>query len=102
MKKPVDAIKDKLVDTKSSASYSRSVGLKEKRLDSSENLRYLFAANELEGGQRRAIWSRKVFNIQRTLVNEGEPVPYYLRDGPKHGFIIEKLLIVPSGTELPP
>ena len=37
-------------------------------------------------------------------MNEGEPrpVPYYLRDGPKHGFIIEKLLIVPSGTELPP
>ena len=105
MKKPVDAIKDKLVDTKSSASYSRSVGLKEKRLDSSENLRYLFAASELEGGQRRAtdpIWSRKVFNIQRTLVNEGEPVPFYLRDGPKHGFIIEKLLIVPSGIELPP
>ena len=77
------------------------------QFNSSENLRYLFAASELEGGQRRAtdpIWSPKVFNIQRTLVNEGEPrpVPYYLRDGPKHGFIIEKLLIVPSGTELPP
>ena len=41
-KKPVDGIKDKSVDVKSSTSYSRPVGLKEKILSSS---------SELEGAQ---------------------------------------------------
>ena len=50
-KKPVVAIKDKSVDVKSSTTYSRPIGLKEKRLDFS-NVRYLFAAGELEGGQK--------------------------------------------------
>ena len=50
-KKPVVAIKDKSVDVKSSTTYSRPTGLKEKRLDFS-NVRYLFAAGELEGGQK--------------------------------------------------
>ena len=35
-KKPVDAIKDKSVDAKSSTTYSTPVGLMEKRLDSSK------------------------------------------------------------------
>ena len=50
----MDAIKEKVVDAKSSMTYSRPVGLKEKRIDSSKNVRYLYAADELEGGQRRA------------------------------------------------
>ena len=59
-KKPVDAIRDKLVDAKSSTTYSRPVSLRKKELDSSKNVRYLYAAGELKGGQRRAtdpIWS---------------------------------------------
>ncbi|PFX12993.1 hypothetical protein AWC38_SpisGene22967 [Stylophora pistillata] len=59
----------------------------------------------LEGGQRRAtdpIWSLKVFNIEKALVNEKEPVLYYLKDGPKRGFFREELQIVPPKTELPP
>ena len=51
-KKPVDAIKDKSVDAKSSTTYSTPVGLMEKRLDSSNNVRYLYAADELESGHR--------------------------------------------------
>ena len=50
-KKPVVAIKDKSVDVKSSTTYSRHIGLKEKGLDFS-NVRYIFAAGELEGGQK--------------------------------------------------
>ena len=59
-KKPVDAIKDKSVDAKSSTTYLRPVGLKEKSLDGSKNVRYLYVTGELEGGQRRAtdpVWS---------------------------------------------
>ena len=101
-KRPVDAIKEKVVDAKSS---TRPVGKKEKRLDSSVNVRYLFAPGELEGGGRRATdpnWSLKVFNISRSIANENEPVLYYLKDGPKRGFVREELMIVPKETELPP
>ena len=66
-KKPVEAIEEKVVDVKSLTTYLRLVGLKEKRLDSSKNVRYSFATGELEGGQRRAtdpMWSLNVFNIK--------------------------------------
>ena len=51
-RRPVDAIKEKAINAKSSTLYSRPVGKKEKRLDSSVNVRYLFAPGELEGGGR--------------------------------------------------
>ena len=103
-RRPVDAIKEKVINVKSST-FSRPVGKKEKRLDSSVNVRYLFAPGELEGGGRRATdpnWSLKVFNISSSIANENEPVLYYLKDGPKRGFVREELMIVPRGTELPP
>ena len=104
-KRPVDAIKEKVVDTKSSTFYSRPVEKNEKRLDSSVNVRYLFPLGELEDGGRRATdpnWSLKVFNILTSIANENEPVLYYLEDGPKCRFVREELMIVPKGTELPP
>ena len=114
-KKPVEAIEEKVVDVKSSTTYLRPVGRnsdkpfkfigeKEKRLDSSKNMRYSFATGELEGGQRRAtdpVWSLNVFNIKWPLVNKGEPVFYNLKDGTKYGLVREELQIVSSGTELP-
>ena len=81
--------------------YSRPVGLKEKRLDYSKSVRHLYAACELEGGQRRAtdsIWSLKVYSIERSIVNWNEPVLYYLKDGPQGGFVREELQIVPPRT----
>ena len=104
-KKSVDSIKGKVINSKSSTFYSRPVGKKEKRLDSSVNVRYLFAPGELEGGGKRATdpnWSLNVFNILTSIANENEPVLYYLKDGPKRGFVREELMIVPKGTELPP
>ena len=101
-KRPVDAIKDKVVEAKSST-FSR--GKNEKRLDSSVNVRYLYAPGELEGGGKRATdpnWSLKGFNISSSVANKNEPVLYYLKDGPKRGFVREELMIVPKGTELPP
>ena len=52
--------------------------------------------------QLTRIWSLKVFNISRSIVNEHEPVLSYLKDGLKRGFVIEELMIVSEGTELPP
>ncbi|RMX59093.1 hypothetical protein pdam_00009768, partial [Pocillopora damicornis] len=84
VKRPLEvelALNEKVVDVKSSTTYSRPVGLKKKRLDSSKNVRYLYAAGELEGG---------------------ELVLYYLKDRPKRDFVPEELQIVPPGIELPP
>ena len=58
--------------------------------------------NMIEGFPLHANWSLKVFNIDRSIINKGEPVLYYLKDGPKRGFVREELMIVPNGTELPP
>ena len=74
-KRHVDSIKEKSVSAKSSTTYSRPVGSKEKRLNSSVHVRYLYAPGELEGGQKRAtdpIWSLKVFKISRSVLNEDE------------------------------
>ena len=107
-RKPVDAIREKAVASKPSSTYSpgRPVGFKEKKLDYSFNLRYLLAPGELEGGQKRAtdpIWSLKVYNIQSSVVKEGEPVLYYLNaEKPKRGFVREELMIIPKDTEAPP
>lgn len=51
--------------------------MKEKRLDSSKNVRSFYAAGDLEDGQRRAtdpVWSLKVYGIEKTIVNVGEPL----------------------------
>ena len=84
--KPVDSIRESVVGGKSSTTYSRVVGLKERRLDASVNVRYLFSAGELEGGQKGAIdlnWSLKAYKIDRSIVKKGEPVFYYL-NSPGH------------------
>ena len=69
-RRPVDAIKEKSINAKSST-FSR-LGKNEKRLDSSVNVRYLFAPGELEGGGKRATdpnWSlnRKFLIFRRRL-----------------------------------
>jgi len=99
--RPVDAIGERVVDAKSSTRFAsakaRPVGFKEKRLDSSVNVRYLYAAGKLEGGRTRATdpnWSLKVYRIESSLVKKNEAVLYYLKDGPLRGFVREELMIV--------
>ena len=68
-------------------------------------VRYLYQPGELEGGVKRAtdpIWCLKVFGIERSFSKPDQPVLYYLRDGPKRGFVREELLVVPPNTQLPP
>ena len=70
VKRPVDSIKEKVINAKSSTFYSRPVGKKEKRLNSSVNVRYPYAPGELEGGGRRATdpnWSLKFLISQGQL-----------------------------------
>jgi hypothetical protein len=105
-KKPSDAIKAKSVTQKpSSVVVGRPVGLKEQKLPSGVGLRFLYDPGELEGGRRRAtdpVWSLQVYRLERSVTKPGEPVLYYLQDGPGRGFVREELLAVPSDTVLPP
>ena len=90
---------------KLSTPYSRPVGANEKKLPSNVKVRYLYQPGELEGGTKRAtdpVWSLKVFTLEKTVDKPGEPILYYLYDGPKRGFVREELLIVPPNTQLPP
>ena len=85
-KKPAFAIREKTVYARPSTSYSRPVG-------------------ESEGSAKRAtdpIWSLKVYSIERSFTKPHQPVLYYLRDGPKHSFVCEELLVVSPNTSLPP
>jgi len=104
-KKPAVAIKEKSVYARPSTPYSRPVGKSEKILPSLVQVRYLYQSGELEGGVKRAtdpIWSLKVYSIERSFTKPDQPVLYYLRDGPKRGFVREELPVVPPNTTLPP
>ena len=107
-KKPVNAIRAKEVTSKSSSSVipGRPVGLKEQKLPSGVNVRYLYQPGELEGGQRRratdAIYSVQVYRLARAVTKSGAPVVYYLDCGPPRGFVREELQVVPSDTQQPP
>ena len=87
-------------------SRARAVGFEEQRLPSDALVRYLYAPGELEGDKRcRAtdpVWSMTVHKIERAVVKSGEPVLYYLMDGPKRAFVRGELQVVLVHTEALP
>ena len=88
--KPVDAIKMKKIKAKPSVKAKRPIGHNEKRLPLHLNVRYLLDIGELETGRRRITdlnWSPQIFKIACTLVQDEQPVLYWL-DG------VEVLLFV--------
>ena len=101
--KPVDAIKKKEVVAKPSAPTKNA---NEERVASGVDVRYLYQPGELEGGDRKRatdpIWSLDLYQIGSVIAKPGEPMMYYLENGPKRGFVKQELLIVPSNTQLPP
>ena len=107
-KKPSDAIKAKILTQKpSSVVPRRPLGLKEQKVPSGVGVRYLYKPGELEGGRRRAtdpVWSLEVYWLGRSVTKPDKPVLYYLQGdhAPQRGFVREKLLPVPSNTQLPP
>ena len=103
-KEPDESIHQREVDIKQ-VNYKRPVGVKERRLPSGVQVRYLLSPGEDEGGERRRatdpIWSIEVYNITRVVVSSDQPVLYYLLGGPKRSFVREELQVVPEDTELP-
>ena len=103
---PIEAIKKKNVYRKL-VSIHHPIGFQEKILPSDTEVRYLLLPGKLEGGflKKRAgdlIWSPHVYTIDSYLQKEGQPVLYWLCNGPKRSFVQEKLLIEPPDCELPP
>ena len=105
-KRPEDAIRARSVPQRPSSVVSgRATGLEERKFPSTVGVRYLYQPGELEGGRRRAtdpVWSLEVHRLGRSVTKSGEPVLYYLQDGPPRGFVREELLVVPPDTQLPP
>jgi hypothetical protein len=105
-KKPVEAIRAKVVRSTPAAPARRPVGFEERRLPASAMVRYLYAPGELEGGRRRAtdpVWSVSVHRIENVVTKPEDPLLYYVDpSGPRRGFVREELQVVPAGTQQPP
>ena len=69
-------------------------------------VRYLLNPGESEGSEKRRatdpIWSIELHYLSSSVVSVGQPVLYYLLDGPKRSFVRQQLQVVPEDTELPP
>ncbi|CAJ0846066.1 4697_t:CDS:2, partial [Entrophospora sp. SA101] len=110
---PIKAIKLEKVESRPSTKYKRPVGKNEEnKLKKGDNVRYLLANAEWEGGmenQKRAtdpVWSPTLFKIRKIVVTKNEPILYYLEGDeftPKRGFVKEELLYVNIDTlQYPP
>ena len=103
--KPIDAITNsKPIHQSPSLPAHRPQGFDEKIIEG--GVRYLYRPGEQEGGERRRatdpIWSMKIYEIKHKIINNNQPILYYLQGGPKRSFVREELLKVPWDTELPP
>ncbi|UZO14845.1 uncharacterized protein OCT59_006289 [Rhizophagus irregularis] len=110
---PVKAIALERVESRLSTKYKRPVGKDEITLKKGDNVRYLLANAEWEGGmenQKRAtdpIWSPSIHKIRKVIVIKNEPVLYYLEGDeftPSRGFVQEELMLIvdPEKVGYPP
>ena len=99
--KPKDAIKLKEVPLVAQESYPSEEVLPEDGL-----YQYLLQLSEEHNDQRRRatdrIWSKASYRLREITENPGNPVMYYLLDGPEQAFVSEDLMLIPEDTELPP
>ena len=107
-KKPSEAIKAKTLrrgtQKPSSVVPGNPVGLEEQKVPSGVGVRFLYQPGDLEGGRHRAtdpVWSLTVHRLGGSVTKPGEPLLYYLQDGPQRGFVREEL-VVPPDTQLSP
>ena len=98
---PKDAIKLNEVPLVAQESYPPEDTLPEDGL-----YQYLLQPSEEHDDQQcRAtdrIWSKGTYRLREIMENPGNHVMYYFRDGPERAFILEKLMLIPEDTELPP
>ena len=67
---------------------------------------YLLQPSEEDDNQRcRAtdrIWSKGTYRLREIVEDSGNPMMYYLSDGPERAFVSEELMPIPEDMELPP
>ena len=99
--KPKDAIKMKKVPLVARESYPPGDTLPEDGLYC-----YLLQPSEENDDQRcRAadrIWSKRTYRLREIVENPCNRVMYYLLDRPEQAIVLEKLMLIPEDTELPP
>ena len=99
--KPKDAIKLKEVPLVTRESYPPEEVLPEDGL-----YRYLLQPSEEHDDQRRRaidrVWSKASYRFREVMKHPGNPVMYYLLNGPERAFVSEELMLIPEDTELPP
>ena len=99
--KPSDAIKLDEVPLVKEENYPPEDKLPEDGL-----YQYLLQPSEKHRGQRRRardrIWSKKTYRLREIVENSGNPVMYYLSEGPERSFVSEELMLIPEDTELLP
>ena len=104
-KKPAVAIKEKSVYSKPSTPYLRPVGKKRKNSSTSCPSPLPLPTRRVRRRRQKSHRPNLVFQSLRhrkIFYERNQPVVYYLRDGPKRGFVREELLVVPPNSELPP
>ena len=68
--------------------------------------RYLIQPGKERDDQHKrltdSMWSKKPYRLREVKEDSGNPVMYYLKDGPDRAFVAEELMLIPKATELPP
>ena len=68
--------------------------------------RYLYQPGEQHGDKKRRAtdfsWSENTYRLDRIVQKRGNPVLYYLQDGPDRAFVREELMYTPEDTKIPP
>ena len=99
--KPKDAIKLDEVPLVKQENYPPEEILPEDGL-----YRYLLQPGEKHDDKRHRatdrIWSKGTYRLREIAGNPGNPVMYYLLDGPERAFVSEELMLIPEDTGLPP
>ena len=76
---------------------------KEKLLPYSANVRIRVLPEEQQGGRVRATdprWSAAVYEVDKIVIEEGQPILYYLT-GKQHGYTVSELQLVHAAAQPP-
>ena len=68
--------------------------------------RYLYQTGEQHGDQKRQatdfISSKNTYRLDQIVQEPGNPVLYYLQDGPNRAFVREELMHISEDIQVPP
>ena len=67
--------------------------------------RYLYQPGKKHGDKKRRAtdftWSKNMYQLGRIVKEPGNPILYYLQDGPGRAFVSEELMHISEDTQVP-